>query len=482
MIPDVFLTAGLPAYHDKLLIMKMRPAAIPAATFAAAMAGATTGTSVGLSALSMLERAGLIRRVIPLARPTRDKAAAQVMRTAMAVLADSVLNPSKEDLQAAVNLIELEHESDLPHLHRTLANDPAVEFVSPVPVRYLVSSRRAVRPAAPVPTAAAVPPPSPSAMWNLRKIQWAEARAAIGFKEAGDITVAVLDTGVDANHPDLQDRVKHYAHSYPESPTPSGDGDIVGHGTHVAGTIGAIINNDLGINGICAAPLRIWKIFGDTTDYVPSINRYIYYVDAFMYRRALADCLDAGVDVLNLSIGGPAKPDHQEQLLLDRLLARRTTVVAAMGNDRMSGSPISYPAATPGVIAVGAVNIDDTVANFSNRGDHIALSAPGKAIWSTLPTYPGQYGFEGAPGPNGRTVEGKPLRRETHYDAWDGTSMATPHVSAAVALLLAKHGKMRPGDVRERLMATVDSVAGMSGRAFDPDYGAGRLNLVRLLR
>jgi subtilisin family serine protease len=429
----------------------------------------------------MLERGGLIRRVVSLARPTRDMPATAAGRTMLTRLAEGIVNGPKEDLHAGVNLVELEHEADASHLQRALANDPAIEFVSRVPVRYLMAARSAARPArTSPPSISAVPPPAPT-MWNLRKILWSEARAAAGFKEATDISVAVLDTGIDATHPDLRGRVKRYVYSYPQSPTPSGEGDIVGHGTHVAGTVGAVINNELGVNGICAAQLHVWKIFGDDTTYAPSQNRFVYYVDPFMYRRALADCVDAGVDVVNLSIGGPAKPDQQEQRLFERLLAQGTIVVTAMGNGRQSGSPISYPAAIPGVIAVGATNLDDTLANFSNRGDHIALCAPGKAIWSTLPTYGGQLFFDAVAGPDGRPTEGKPRRRETDYDAWDGTSMASPHVAGAAALLLAGRGHQRPGDVRDRLMTTADKVPGMGGQAFDGDYGAGRLNLSRLL-
>jgi subtilisin family serine protease len=152
-----------------------------------------------------------------------------------------------------------------------------------------------------------------------------------------------------------------------------------------------------------------------------------------------------------------------------------------MGNERQQGSPTSYPAAIDGVIAVGATSLDDSVADFSNRGNHIAISAPGVAIWSTLPTYAGQFGFQAVPGPTGQPVEGKPMRRETDYDAWPGTSMATPHVTASVALLFANKGKMSSDKVRQRLSATADKVPGMNGQPHHADYGAGRLNLLRLL-
>ncbi len=287
---------------------------------------------------------------------------------------------------------------------------------------------------------------------------------------------------MDADHPDLSGQIRQYHWEHPDLPKPISAQDIVGHGTHVSGTIAAIINNNIGINGICNCALSAWKIFNDETVYEPAFNLFIYVVDPVIYRRALADCVQTPVDVINLSIGGPGRPDAQEALLFDQLISSGTVICAAMGNDREAGSQTSFPAAIQGVVAVGATNLDDTVARFSNRGSHISLSAPGIAIWSTLPTYPGQTAFEIAIGADGSPREGKPRRRETDYDAWPGTSMATPHVSGATALLLANKGKMAPEQVRNRLMHAADKVAAMKGASFDSDYGAGRLNLFNLLQ
>src|SRR5438552_6326026 len=115
-----------------------------------------------------------------------------------------------------------------------------------------------------------------------------------------------------------------------------------------------MVNNAVWINGICACDLMMWKIVTDETDYDPGSNSFVYYVDPVIYVRALSEALDASVDVVNLSIGGPGKPSAQEQTAFNLLLARDVAVVAAMGNERQQGSPISYPAAIDGVIAVGA--------------------------------------------------------------------------------------------------------------------------------
>jgi subtilisin family serine protease len=200
-----------------------------------------------------------------------------------------------------------------------------------------------------------------------------------------------------------------------------------------------------------------------------------------MYRRALGDCREQGIDVVNLSIGGPGAPDPQEKELFAKLLASGASAVAAMGNDKQNGNLTSYPAAIPGVLAVGATSIDDTVADFSNTGSHIALSAPGVGIWSTLPTYAGQLRFAAELGPNGKPKQGTPFPREKNYGSWNGTSMATPHVTGAVALLLAKNGPMHPKEIREVLQKTTDKVPAMGGSDFHQGFGSGRLNLLRLL-
>jgi subtilisin family serine protease len=316
-------------------------------------------------------------------------------------------------------------------------------------------------------------------MWNLRAIRWQDARNRSGFVPAENIKVAVLDTGIDRHHPDLGPRVKGYMYSHPDLPVTASDRDIIGHGTHVSGTIAALINNNLGINGISEAQIWMWKIFPDREEFTGRAFEFI--VDPVMYQRALSDCIEQGVAAVNLSIGGSGAPDPNEQQLFNLLLSRGTIVVAAMGNEFEEGNPVEYPAAIPGVIAVGATSLDDTRASFSNMGNHIALCAPGVGIWSTLPTYAGRLGHRAIPGPSGLPRRGPAIPRDTNYASWDGTSMATPHVTGSVALLRANKGHLNPSEARLALMRTADKVAGMDGSDFTSDYGAGRLNLERLL-
>lgn len=477
-VPTAAETWSPDGYHRNLLIVGTRP---EAARFAATpafhtLSAAETGAP-GLGLLSILEQTGAIREVYPLAREAVLHAAPTSLG-AVGRLTASAVRPEHPDPLAGVSMVELRSDRDVPAVLRALAEDPNVEFAARVPVRYLVDSDGGVE-AAP---AAVAEPPVGLMMWNLVKIGWQEARSEPGFVGAEDIDVAVLDTGIDPTHPDLRANVTRYVHSFshPLVPIHLSDRDVIGHGSHVAGTIAAGIENGIGIHGISAARLHAYKIFNDHEDFLGWQRGFGAVVNPLAYHFALRDCYDRGIDVVNLSIGGPRPPQPAEARLFRDLLGRGTVVVAAMGNERADGSPTSYPGAIDGVIAVGATRPDDRIAWFSSSGAHIALCAPGTSIWSTHPTYPGQRGHRAVPGSNGQPVPGAPIRREIDYGASDGTSMASPHVAAAVALLLANRGVETPSMVRKRLMDTADRRAWMSGVG-DPDYGGGRLNLQRLL-
>lgn len=477
-------TAGqTQGYHDGMLIFKVRSGGPMAAAAAASPAPADSLGSPGLSALATLERAGLVKQVVPLSAPDTGAPPPMGMSSAAASIAASAAPPIADDPNAGVNLIELERDDDVIGLQMSLANDPGIESVSRVPVRYLLAKRtkksdtKSEEAAAPV-APAAVPPPA-STMWNLQRIRWQDARSLPNFKDASDIRVGVLDTGVQPDHPDLDGCIVDYVSNYTSLISTSSDKDMSGHGTHVAGTICANANNFVGINGICHAQVSVWKIFDDRPDFIAGRNVFGYFVHPIMYRLALAACLRRGMDVINLSIGGTRPPDFLERFLFNQLLANGTTVVAAMGNEQLRGNPIMYPAAIPGVIAVGATKLNDRITSFSSTGNHISLCAPGQGIWSTYPTYPGQGRFTNA-GTINNPVVGMPIQRDTDYQNLQGTSMASPHVAAA-ALLIANHGPMDGAAVRARLMETADKVFAMNGRDFTSEYGAGRLNLLRLL-
>jgi subtilisin family serine protease len=262
-----------------------------------------------------------------------------------------------------------------------------------------------------------------------------------GFVDATDITVAVIDTGVDSEHPDLEGVISE-EQNFTSGPAE----DTEGHGTHVIGIIAALRDNAIGIAGACQSR----KIMS-----LKALGPY----DGPGYYRAIKHATDNGAKVINLSLGG--EYDATEELLIGRAIEEGVVVVAAMGNEFRAGNPTSYPAAIDGVIAVGATTKSDARAKFSNTGRHITIVAPGVDILSTIPTYPCT------------------LSSATEYDSWDGTSMATPFVAAAAALILANSPEATVDDVRRALVRGADRIG---SRRFSENFGYGRLNIWRSLK
>jgi subtilisin family serine protease len=288
--------------------------------------------------------------------------------------------------------------------------------------------------------------PLQSRQWGHTAVKIREARARAGFKDAEEVIVAVVDSGIDARHPDLKASIKSYVNFL----STEDDRDYKGHGTHVAGIIAAARNNRIGVAGLCNAKIMALK----------GLPRSGNEWDASAYYRALAHPITNGARVLNLSLGGGLDPGERD--VIADLIGAGVVVVAAMGNEFEEGNPIEYPAAYPGVIAVGATDEVDRRASFSCTGTHIALVAPGERILSTTPRYASEFA------------------KSTMYDSWPGTSMATPHVAAAAALLLAKSPTLTPGQVRDKLIAAADKVPSQTSRQ-DREYGAGRLNIAAAL-
>jgi subtilisin family serine protease len=219
--------------------------------------------------------------------------------------------------------------------------------------------------------------------------------------DASSVLVAVVDTGVDVSHPDLAGVVADYINCCATEP----DADTDGHGTHVCGILAGAGTPPDRMLGACNARLIVYKGLGRT-------------YDATAYYRALGEAV-LRAPIVNLSLGGPDH-DPTEELLIGQALKANVLVVAASGNDGDDGSYPNFPAALPGVLAVGAVDEQLQRADFSNAGPHLALVAPGVEIWSTAPTVAsGLFG------------------RKTGYAPLSGTSMAAPFVSAVAARVAA---------------------------------------------
>jgi subtilisin family serine protease len=347
-------------------------------------------------------------------------------------IVSSVADAPTDDL-AGLAVVELPAAEISSQLLKRIAASPAIEFAEPVPARWLVRH--------------VASEPKRNRQWGLRAIRWYECQ----HPGASPVTIAVVDTGIDDKHPDLRQLSITYERQGLSRR------DIVGHGTHVCGIVSATTNNPIGINGVARCDLSVFKVFPDQPE-----SDGEFYVDMDRYLRALGTLVDGGAKVLNLSIGGTARSDA-EQLLFDRLERSGVTVVVAMGNEFTEGNPIEYPAAYPNVFAVGATTETDQRASFSNTGRHIQICAPGTNILSTLP------------------VTASPHRSESGHGAWSGTSMATPHVSAAAGLLAGLHPDWTPADIKTKLIDSARKVPGMRGRNWTQAHGNGVLDLERAL-
>jgi len=342
----------------------------------------------------------------------------------------SVADSVSEQL-AGISVASLDPKKVTPKLINQIGASSGVEFAEPMPARWL---------------AAVKADPKQNLQWGLRAINWFEA----DLPDASQIRVAVLDTGIDKNHPDFKGLGLVYHHDGLKAQ------DIVGHGTHVAGIIAARANNGIGIAGVADCQLCVWKIFPDAPAYGD------FYVDGERYLQALNAVVDEQVKIVNLSLGGTAS-STTEEILFRRLDEKGIVVVAAMGNEYRDGSPTEYPAAYPNVFAVGSIAENRKRSDFSNTGKHIQMVAPGSNILSTVPMRSSAY------------------RDETEYVSWSGTSMATPHVAGAAALIAAKYPGMSAQEIKKRLRETAKKLPAMNKRDQTSSYGCGLLDLKKAL-
>ncbi|MEN3333297.1 MAG: hypothetical protein V7641_2662 [Blastocatellia bacterium] len=443
--PHEHAVASRPQYVPGLLVVKCKEdivANLPDIHSAHVAAIRTLALPLSVqSPFQNLEDRGLIKEVVPVfSRLTSGRSLSIAPTSVAASFATSIRDAEDDDLRG-INVLRLSRYANLRQVEKDLANTPGIEYVHRVPVRWMATAKPLRIPKDPL----------VARQWNLQAVRWFNTNP---LPDASTVKVGVLDTGVDITHPDLENIIQAYIHE-----GASGT-DIVGHGTHVSGILSAEINNNIGIAGICHCDLSVWKIFDDTP------NQYDgeYYVDDIMYQRALNAARNAGMRVVNLSIGGTLR-SQTEEILFRRLMNAGVTVVAAMGNEYREDNPVEYPAAYPGVIAVGATSKANRRAAFSNTGRHIGISAPGLNILSTLPMAPSAARNED----------------ETEYAIWSGTSMATPHVSAAAALILAANPDLSPQQVAERLQSTATKLRAMGDKGSSQEYGYGLLNIENAL-
>ena len=216
------------------------------------------------------------------------------------------------------------------------------------------------RPASP--TSISAPAPNASEAWQLDRIRAPQALQENPFQPG--LTIAVLDTGVDAAHPWLAGRVSA-ASNFSSSPETV---DHNGHGTYVAG----IIAQSLGIES-AAASYSLLNV---------KVARDDGFCDAVVTARGIIFATDAGARVINLSLALGA-PSPELVSAIDYAWGKGAVIVAAAGNG-FSTAP-SYPAALPHVVGVAATDKADRMAVWSNRGDWVTVAAPGVSVVSSLP-------------------------------------------------------------------------------------------------
>ncbi|MFL6200272.1 MAG: S8 family peptidase [Thermoanaerobaculia bacterium] len=438
------LTRVLPPRPLDIVIVKLRTTQRSVRRLAAAAGLEAEATGVRQPILASLMERGYVSEIVPVFPAPQPFAEGRgPARALAAAVLDSPVSLKRARGLCTIRVDRGTNADALAEHLNQQSEEVEYAYVPPVKYPFFPPRRRKSRARK---AAAASNDPLASRQWSHGTVRVHQARASRGFVEADGILVAVVDSGIDREHPDLDGAVEEYVnfHSATED-----DRDYVGHGTHVAGIIAAEINNRVGIAGLCAARLLIAK----------GLPRAGTPWNADSYYKALAYPIDRGAKVVNLSLGGAIDPGERD--IIADLLDAGIVVVAAMGNEFEQGNPIEYPAAYDGVIAVGASDEIDRRASFSCTGAHIALVAPGVNILSTVPRYPSEFA------------------QNLDYDSWPGTSMATPHVSAAVALLLAKSPGLSPSDVRKRIMDTADHVPGQTRR--NEEYGSGRLNIASVL-
>lgn len=287
--------------------------------------------------------------------------------------------------------------------------------------------------------------------WNLELL--ALSKTWNSYRGSADVIVAVLDTGILDKHPDLQGNIIAGYDFIDHDHKPIDTDPEFSHGTHVAGIIGALTNNQLGVAGINwqvkIMPVRI--IGPDGSGNYSNLIAGIYWA------------VDHGANIINLSLAGTANSSSLKEAI-EYAIKQGVTVVAAAGNN--GTTPILYPARYPEVISVGAVGPTSRRAYYSNYGPNLDLVAPGgdDSVYSFPNTILSTAGY----------LE----QGQKHQYTWaQGTSMATPHVSGLIALLYSV-GINDPLYIQELLKSTADDL-GQPGT--DQEYGAGLININRAL-
>ncbi|WP_240415538.1 S8 family serine peptidase [Paenibacillus periandrae] len=350
------------------------------------------------------------------------------------------------DVSIGAVRLELPAGSDVWQTIKELHGNPDVEYAQPVYVYRL---------SAPSVSAVVYANDLLPQQWGIKAAHLDPLWEKVSAEKRKNIIIAIVDSGVDVNHPDLKDSLERGANFVnPSLPTANANDDN-GHGTHVAGIAAAITNNGIGIAGVAGGvrilPIKVTNANG--TGNSRSIG------------LGIIEAADRGASVINLSLGGDSI-DPYLQDAIQYAQKKGAIVVAASGNESNHATgvhaPVAYPAAYPGVISVGAIDEPDSdditnnntgayrYAYFTNTGPELKVVAPGVNIYSTVPG--------GA------------------YDMKSGTSMATPYVTGLAAMLKAANPMLNADQIQTIIINTATDL-GVPGR--DDIYGNGLIDGMR---
>lgn len=254
-----------------------------------------------------------------------------------------------------------------------------------------------------------------------------DAPEAWGISQSNsDVKIAILDTGIDQDHEDLAGKIVLQA-NFSNSPTID---DFYGHGTHVGGIAAAQTNNNIGVSGAgYNASLMNGKVLDDD-----GVGSHSSVASGIIWAA------DNGAKVINMSLGSTVGSSTLQNAV-NYAWGKGVVLVAAAGNCGCKSR--LYPAYYSNVIAVAATNHNDGKASFSTYGSRwVDLAAPGEQIYSTFPNHPYKIG------------------KAQNYDYGSGTSMATPFVSGAAALVWSTAYGTSNTSVRQRLESKADKISG----------------------
>ncbi|WP_033664946.1 type VII secretion-associated serine protease mycosin [Salinispora oceanensis] len=278
--------------------------------------------------------------------------------------------------------------------------------------------------------------------------QWLAPRRVWPFSTGAGVSVAVVDSGSDGNHPQLDGQVTSGFDALRGSS--GGDFDCVSHGTAVASLIAARPQEGIGFHGMAPeaaiVPIRVSEQAGNEGDEAQGES-----VSPEVFAQAIRRATDDGADVINMSVT-LYRPDSAVESAIRYARAKDVVLVAAAGNLHRNGEypdPVPYPAAYDGVIGVGAIDEQGTRVEQSQVGPYVDLVAPGGAVVAAT--------------------------RVNGHDVWSGTSFATPLVSATAALIRAAEPQLSASQVSRRLLATADPARGGP----EQGYGQGVLSPYR---